>query len=158
VSSNSVATVFVVDHEPVIASSLAAILKLHGCSATSFTSPLEALAAAQSRAPDLLISDVAMPGLSGVDLAIQIKAECPECKILLFSGEATTQDLLKDVRAQGYTFQLLRRPVHPSVMLLSIGVLAADSGLAVPGESPSPVATLPASARILEMPRHTGAS
>jgi DNA-binding response OmpR family regulator len=53
VSSNSVPRVF---DEHVIASSLAAILKLHGYSATLFTSPLEALAAARSRAHDLLIS------------------------------------------------------------------------------------------------------
>jgi len=121
VSSNSVPRVFVVDDEHVIASTLAAILKLHGYSATSFTSPLEALAAARSRAPDLLISDVVMPDLSGVDLAILIKAECPECKILLFSGQAATQDLLKDARSQGHTFQLLQKPVHPSVMLSRVG-------------------------------------
>jgi CheY-like chemotaxis protein len=74
VSSHSVPRVFVVDDEHVIASTLAAILTLHGYSATSFTSPQEALAAARSSAPDLLISDVLMPGFSGVDLAIQIKA------------------------------------------------------------------------------------
>jgi CheY-like chemotaxis protein len=108
VSSNSVPRVFVVDDKHFIASTLAAILKRHGYSATSFTSPLEALAAARSRAPDLLISDVAMPGLSGVDLAIQIKAQCPECKILLFSGQANSQHLLKDARGHGQTFQLLQ--------------------------------------------------
>jgi CheY-like chemotaxis protein len=145
VSSNSV---FVVDDEHVIASSLAAILKLHGYSATFFTSALEALAAAQSRAPDLLISDVLMPGLSGVDLAIQIRAECPECKILLFSGQATTQDLLKEARRQGNSFQLLRKPVHPSVMLKSIEALTMES---VPRKAPSSV-----SPRIHLMPRRNG--
>jgi DNA-binding NtrC family response regulator len=117
VSSHSVPRVFVVDDEHVIASTLAAILKLHGYSATSFTSPHEALAAARSSAPDLLISDVLMPGLSGVDLAIQIKAQCPECKVLLFSGHATNRDLLKDARIQGHTFQLLQKIVDPSAML-----------------------------------------
>jgi CheY-like chemotaxis protein len=66
--------VFVVDDESVIASSLARILELHGYSATPFSSAREALAAARLQAPDLLISDVVMPCLSGVDLAIQIKA------------------------------------------------------------------------------------
>jgi DNA-binding NtrC family response regulator len=139
---NSVPRVFVVDDEHVIASSLAAILKLHGYSATSFTSPLEALAAARSRPPDLLISDVAMPGLSGVDLAIQMKAQYPECKILLFSGQATTEDLLKDARSHGHTFQLLQKPVHPSVMLLKIGALALESSLARSRASLRPVSAL----------------
>jgi YesN/AraC family two-component response regulator len=47
---------------------------------------MEALAAAQSDVPDLLISDVEMPGHSGVDLAIQMRAQYAKCKILLFSG------------------------------------------------------------------------
>jgi CheY-like chemotaxis protein len=116
--------VFVVDDEEVIASTLAAILKQCGYSATSFTSPLDALAAARFIAPDLLISDVMMRGISGIDLAIQIKARYPKCKILLCSGHAATQDLLEDARRQGHDFQLLEKPVHPSEMLSSIGALA----------------------------------
>ena len=146
VSSDSGPRVFVVDDEPVIASTLAAILKLHGYSAPSFTNPLEALAAARLRAPDLLISDVVMPGLSGVDLAIQIKVQCPDCKILLFSGQATTEDLLKGARSQGHAFLLLPKPVHPSLMLLSIGALVAESTSAGPKKSPSPVPELPVKA------------
>jgi CheY-like chemotaxis protein len=53
--------IFVVDDEPVIASTLATILQMNGFSAKFFTSPLEALNAARSKAPDLLISDVTMP-------------------------------------------------------------------------------------------------
>lgn len=84
-SSDSVPRIFIVHDEHVIASSLASILKRHGYSATSFTSPLETLTAAQLAAPDLLLSAVATRGLLGVDLAIQVKAQCPECKVLLFS-------------------------------------------------------------------------
>ena len=156
-SPSSVPRVFVVDDDMLIASSLAAILKLHGYSATSFTSPLEALAAAQASAPDLLISDVAMPGLSGVDLAILINAECPECRILLVSGHATNHDLLKDARGQVNTFQLLQKPVHPSVMLSNVRSLTIKRRLAG-RKSPDPVTASPVKSlpRILQM-RSTGA-
>ncbi len=120
--------VFVVDDEPVIASTLAAILRLHGYSATFFTSPLEALAAAESRAPDLLISDVAMPDISGIDLAVQMRAQYPECKILLFSGQAETADLLGAARREGHDFTLLQKPVHPSAMLAKIRALEMERG------------------------------
>jgi DNA-binding NtrC family response regulator len=122
--------VFVVDDEPVIASTLAAILKLHGYAAAFFTSPREALRAAQSKAPDLLISDVVMPGISGIDLAIQMKAQYPACKVLLFSGQATTRDLLKDARTQGHDFLLIEKPIHPSDMLSKIGILVAKNEIA----------------------------
>lgn len=119
--SNSAPRVFVVDDEHVIASTLVAILKLSGYCAKAFATPLEALTAARSRAPDLLISDVAMPGVSGVDLAIQMKVQYPECKILLFSGQAATRDLLEGARRLGHDFQLLDKPVHPSAMLATVG-------------------------------------
>ena len=117
----SSARVFVLEDEHVTASTLAAILKMHGYSATFFTTPAEALAAARSRAPDLLISDVAMPGISGIDLAIQMRAQYPTCKILLFSGQAATFDLLEDARAQGHDFDLLLKPVPPTELLLEVG-------------------------------------
>jgi CheY-like chemotaxis protein len=123
VPSQSVPRIFVVDDEPVIASTLAVIFNRNGYSARCFTDPIEALAAAQSDAPDLLISDVAMPGLSGVDLAIQMRARYPECKILLFSGQAATLDLLENARAQGHDFHLLLKPVHPSELLAKMGRL-----------------------------------
>jgi CheY-like chemotaxis protein len=119
--------VFVVDDELVIASTLAAILRLHGYSATFFTTPREALAAARSKAPDLLISDVAMPGISGIELAIRMKIQYPACKILLFSGQAATTDLLENARSQDHDFQLLEKPIHPSAMLSRVGELAAEA-------------------------------
>jgi DNA-binding NtrC family response regulator len=122
-SSDPVPRIFVVDDEYVIASTLAVILNRNGFSARPFTSPLEALAAAQSDVPDLLISDVAMPGLSGIDLAIQMKAQYPECKILLFSGHAGTLDLFEDARNRGHDFHLLLKPVHPSKLLSEIAAL-----------------------------------
>ncbi len=120
-SSSPVAHIFVVDDEPLIASTLAAILQMNGFSAKFFSCPLEALAAARLKAPDLLISDVAMPGISGIDLAIQMRALYPTCKILLFSGQAATMDLLENARAQGYDFDLLLKPVPPTELLFEVG-------------------------------------
>ena len=81
--------VFVVDDEDVIASSLAMILRFQGgFHATSFTDPLKALQAAHSETPDLLITDVVMPQMSGIELAIQLRDVCPDCKVLLFSGHS----------------------------------------------------------------------
>ena len=120
-SSNPVPRVFVVDDEPVIASTLAAILQNNGYSARFFTSPLEALAAARLKAPDLLISDVAMPGISGIELAIRMRAQYPTCKILLFSGQAATTDLLENARAQGHDFDLLLKPLPPVELLYEVG-------------------------------------
>jgi CheY-like chemotaxis protein len=59
---------------------------MNGFSAKFFTCPLEALTAARLKAPDLLISDVAMPGISGIDLAIQMRAQYPHVQDLALFG------------------------------------------------------------------------
>jgi RNA polymerase sigma factor for flagellar operon FliA len=123
VSCQSVPRIFVVDNEHVIASTLAAILNMNGYSARCFTRPLEALIAAPSDIPDLLISNVAMPGISGIALAIQMRAQHPNCKMLLFSDKATTLDLLGDARNPGHDFRLLSKPIHPTELLSEVGTL-----------------------------------
>ena len=100
---------------------------MHGFSATFFTSPLEALNAARLKTPDLLIADVEMPGLSGIDLAIQMKAQYPTCKILLFSGQVATLDLLKEARAQG-NFAFLLKPLPPPQLLFEIATIVNRDG------------------------------
>jgi hypothetical protein len=54
-----------------------------------------------------------------------MRAQFPSCKILLFSGQAATLDLLDGARAQGYDFRLLQKPVFPSELLSEIGQLSA---------------------------------
>jgi|SRR5271156_1260064 len=112
--------VFVVDDEEVIAKTLALILSGSGFYAKSFTDPLMVLQEAQKMEPNLLVSDVAMPGMSGIDLAIEMKRLRPKCKTLLFSGQASTADLLEKARRDGHDFVLLQKPVHPTDLLREI--------------------------------------
>jgi DNA-binding NtrC family response regulator len=112
--------VFVVDDERLIASTLATILQQSGFVATAFVNPLEALRAAQTAPPDLLISDVVMPELSGLDLALQLRAICPNCKIILFSGQTATASLLDVVRKNDHSFDFLMKPMHTTDLLRAI--------------------------------------
>ena len=65
----------------------------------------------------MLISDVIMTDMNGIDAAIQIRKILPKCKILLFSGQAATADLLDRARIQGHEFEILAKPVHPQDLL-----------------------------------------
>jgi DNA-binding response OmpR family regulator len=112
--------VFVVDDERVITTTLGLILRQHGFDAHSFELPMEALRACREMAPDLLITDVVMPLLSGIDLAVQVRQHCPDCKVLLFSGQPATTDLLEMARAKGHDFEALAKPVHPVELLEKI--------------------------------------
>jgi len=125
--------VFVVDDEPLIALTLAMVLQSSGFDATSFTDPLEAFRAAHFEAPDLLLSDVMMPFLSGIDLAAKVKAFCPDCKVLLLSGEAALADQLMDNSPPQERFEILQKPVRPAALVQRIeGLLDLPSSAALP--------------------------
>src|SRR5579875_3449317 len=109
--------VLVADDERVIADTLAIILNQSGFEAMAVYSGEKAVEAAGNWRPDMLISDVIMTDLNGIDAAIKIRSLLPSCKILLFSGQAATADLLDRARGQGHEFEILAKPVHPQDLL-----------------------------------------
>jgi CheY-like chemotaxis protein len=122
-TTKPVPLVYVVDDEDVISQTLAAILNVSGFRAIAFTDPLQALCAAEGVAPDLLISDVMMPGMNGIELDIRFRTSHPSCKLLFFSGQAGTANLLNVARDKGHDFQILAKPVHPKDLLAAIAKL-----------------------------------
>ena len=109
--------VLVADDERVIADTLAMILNQSGFEARAVYSGEKAVEIAPDYEPDMLISDVIMADLNGIDTAIRIRALLPGIKILLFSGQAATADLLEKARTRGYEFDILAKPVHPQDLL-----------------------------------------
>jgi len=109
--------IYVVDDEPIIASTLGTILSQKGFEVSCFVDPLKALEAVQRKAPDFLIADVVMPEMSGIELAIVIRETCPSCTVLLFSGQIVTTQLLEAARDRGHDFEVLTKPVHPGEIL-----------------------------------------
>src|SRR3984957_10283303 len=112
--------VLVVDDESVIADTLAMILNQSGFDARAVYSGEKALELARTFAPNMLISDVIMADLNGIDAAIQVRALLPGIKILLFSGQAATADLLEKARTEGTEFVILAKPVHPQDLLAKL--------------------------------------
>ncbi len=106
-----------VDDEPLVADSLVRILKMTGYDAFPAYSGTEAVERASDGNFDVLISDVVMDKMNGIDSAIEIRKRLPSCKVLLVSGDNRTADLLRDAQARGHIFDVLPKPVHPSLIL-----------------------------------------
>lgn len=112
--------VLVVDDESVIADTLAEILNRSGYTGVAEYDGDSALETALLMPPEMLITDVVLPGMSGIELAITIRRVFPECKIILFSGQASTADLLAAARQDGHQFTLLNKPLHPQELLARV--------------------------------------
>lgn len=109
--------VLVVDDESVIADTLSEILSRSGYHAVPVYDGDSALETALLTPPEMLITDVVLPGMTGIELAITVRRIYPDCKIILFSGQASTADLLASARAEGHQFTLLNKPLHPQDLL-----------------------------------------
>lgn len=114
---NRKAKVLIVDDHKNFAESLAVILNQDGCLATTAYSGEEAIAIAARLCPDVLISDVVMDGMNGIEAAILIRLMFPACEILLISGQLHTAELLEEARQRGHDFEVLAKPVHPEAIL-----------------------------------------
>ncbi|WP_419806414.1 response regulator [Terriglobus sp.] len=119
-NGNAKPKVLVADDEQVIANTLAIILNQAGFEARAVYSGENALETIDAFQPNMLISDVIMTGMTGIEAAIQIRQKLPHCKVLLFSGQAATADLLEKARAQGHEFEILAKPVHPTDLLAKL--------------------------------------
>jgi DNA-binding NtrC family response regulator len=110
--------ILVIDDESVIADTLALILCLNGYRSTAVYSGEAALERAREIKPDVLLSDVVLDGITGIEVAIRFSALYPDCRVILFSGQPVTADLLEEAeRQQGRQFEIHPKPVHPDDLL-----------------------------------------
>lgn len=109
--------ILIIDDEVPVADSLTEILTSRGFEALAFYGGQAAIESARKQCPDIVLSDVVMPKLNGVDTVLAIRELCPKTRILLFSGQAGTANILQHARASGHQFELLPKPVHPDELL-----------------------------------------
>lgn len=119
--------ILVVDDEQRIADTLALILQSDGYETAVAYEGDSALALSSKVRPDLLLTDVVMPGMNGIELALAVSKRLPGCKVLLFSGQAATAELLGRAQKQGCDFPLLSKPVHPEDLLKKVAEILNSS-------------------------------
>ncbi len=115
--------ILIVDDEKNIADTLAMVFKIKGHEAMAVYSAEVAVETIEVFEPDIVLSDVMMGKMTGVDLAIYLSKARPDCKVLLFSGQAATADLLREASRKGHEFRLQAKPIHPQKLLEDIAGL-----------------------------------
>ena len=109
--------VLIADDERIIADTLAMILNQGGFEAQAVYSCVKALEMAPAFKPDLLISDVIMSELNGIEAAIRMKALLPDIRVFLLSGQTATAEMLEQENAAGYGFEVLTKPFQPKDLI-----------------------------------------
>jgi DNA-binding response OmpR family regulator len=109
--------ILIVDDDRAITESLAAIFSKHGYAVRCAHSAEEAIDTIAVWEPDLAILDVMLPCMNGIDLAVVLKDNWSQCRLVLFSGHESTQALAEEAAKKGNMFEILAKPVHPLFLL-----------------------------------------
>jgi DNA-binding NtrC family response regulator len=108
-------TVLVIDDDCVLADTLSDILRKHGFKPVALYSGEEALELAGRFRPDVVLSDIRMSRLDGIEAAKRIQLLHPDCRIILFTAHAVSTAMIELIHGLG--FELLQRPLHPERVL-----------------------------------------
>lgn len=119
--------VLVVDDETLIADTLALILNQGGFDARAAYTCRVALDDAIEFRPHLLISDVLMSDMNGVDAAVRMHELLPELRVFLLSGQMATREMIQKSTARDLGFEVLVKPVHPQELLRKLRVAALET-------------------------------
>lgn len=109
--------VLVVDDERLVADTITEILNEHGFEAVAVYSAEAAIPLVGELEPDVLLTDVLMPNVNGVQLAVALTQARPVLQVILFSGQTGISEIIQNAREAGYTFDLLPKPIHPQELL-----------------------------------------
>jgi DNA-binding NtrC family response regulator len=115
--------ILIVDDEKAIADTLAMVLSTRNYEARVAYSAEDAIEILAAWQPEVAILDVILPRMNGIDLAIVVRENYPQCNVLLFSGQPDASLILEEALKKGHAFEILAKPVPPQLMLEAISGL-----------------------------------
>ena len=107
------ARILIAEDDPSMRQFLAMALERAGHGATLCEDGLSALAALEGGTFDLLLADIVMPGMDGIELSQRAAALAPSMKIMFITGfAAVVMDQAKDAAPAGQSSEILAKPFH----------------------------------------------
>lgn len=112
--------ILVADDESLICRTVVEILRSEGYDAVAVMDGAAAVECAGRTEPKILLVDVMMPGMNGIEAAKKISQAHPGIRVICFSGHAASSELLRDAQAQGHQFEFLSKPIRPEALIKAI--------------------------------------
>src|SRR5689334_2591461 len=112
--------VLVADDEPNLRSTIVEILSSEGYDAIAVVDGRDAVEHARKAPPDIFLTDLAMPGMSGIEAAKQIKVFSPKTRVIFFSGHGSSSEWLAKAKKAGYDFEVIAKPIRPEALIRAL--------------------------------------
>jgi len=119
------ATILVVDDDQHVLESILLLLGAHGYPVVTAASAAEALERLDDREVKVVLTDIRMPGMTGIELAAKIHGLDPDLPVLIMTAFAETEVAVGALKSGAFDF--IYKPFNPDHLLHSIGKAAAFS-------------------------------
>jgi DNA-binding response OmpR family regulator len=118
-------TILIVDDEDRLRLSLSLILQKENYRVATAATAQEALDHLQSHEYDLMFLDLNMPGMSGIDLLVEVHKQVPQMPVLILTAYAGLESAIQAIRLGARDY--LIKPVEPVVILARVAEILAES-------------------------------
>jgi DNA-binding NtrC family response regulator len=119
-------TVLLIDDEPIVGQRLKGTLEKLGCEVDVFQDPGKALDRIREKGFDIIVTDVMMPDVNGIQILETAKAVNADAKVIVITGFATS-DLARECMEKG-AFDMIAKPFKPSDLRSLVVRAAATLG------------------------------
>jgi DNA-binding NtrC family response regulator len=116
--------VLLIDDEPIVGKRLQPALAKVGCNVEIFTNPLEATARLEEKEFDIVVADIRMEGMNGIEILEFVSQKYPRTKVIMITGYATLE-MAREAQAKG-AFDFIAKPFKPAD-LRAVIAKAADA-------------------------------
>ncbi|SOJ57928.1 putative transcriptional regulatory protein TcrX [Mycobacterium simulans] len=120
--------VLVVDDEPVLAEMVSMALRYEGWNIATAGDGLSAIAAARAERPDVVVLDVMLPDMSGLDVLHKLRNENPGLPVLLLTAKDAVEDRIAGLTAGGDDY--VTKPFSIEEVVLRLRALLRRTGIA----------------------------
>lgn len=127
---NDKPTIDIIDDDPAMRDSLAFLLDVNGYSTRAYATASEFFAHVQSVVPDCVISDIRMPGMSGLELVRKLKINRVPCPVIAITGHGDVALAVEAMKAGAADF--IEKPFDDDALLSAVRTALAMK----PGEHP----------------------
>ncbi len=116
--------ILVVDDEHAVADTLCMIFKKRGFDCRTAYTGFDAVTSTEEFCPELLLCDISMPGMNGLEVVSKVTQKCPACRVLLLTGHYTNLEYAQAwVLSHSAPTRIMTKPVPPAVLLKAAGDL-----------------------------------
>ena len=119
-------SILAIDDEEIVRMSCERILRMAGYEIDTSADGLNALKMLDSKKYDLVLTDLKMPGMDGLEVMCELKKKLPDAKVIIVTGYSTLETAVKAIKMGAHNY--IEKPFSPDSLLSAVREALGEKG------------------------------